>query len=174
MNYSERVFYHCLNLLDSYLIQILKKEISKRIIILITLGFFLISSKFIEIDIFEPNINQFCKIEKDIVISQKEILNMEIKYLQLINYNILNYSTYDWLEILNKVGVIFNTQTINLKIEQIYEKQKYLLKRIINYDLLYYSYYEKCYNDIKNHMFNFVNIIMIVKMIVNKLRITIK
>ena len=195
MNYSERVFYHCINLLDSYLIQILKKEISKRIIILITLGFFLISSKFIEIDIFEPNINQFCKIEKDIVISQKEILNMEIKCLQLIDYNILNYSTYDWLEILNKVGVIFNTQTINLKIEQIYEKQKYLLKRIINYDLLYkynsfqlalsiinitldnffsinkinkdlfelflsifnykYSFYEKCYNDIKNHIFNY-------------------
>jgi len=195
MNYSERVFYHCLYLLDSYLIQILKKEISKRTIILITLGFFLISSKFIEIDIFEPNINQFCKIEKDIVISQKEILNMEIKCLQLINYNILNYSTYDWLEILNKVGLIFNTQTINLKIEQIYEKQKYLLKRIINYDLLYkynsfqlalsiinitldnffsinkinkdlfelflsifnykYSYYEQCYNDIKNHIFNY-------------------
>ena len=195
LNYSERVFYHCLYLLDSYLIQILKKEISKRTIILITLGFFLISSKFIEIDIFEPNINQFCKIEKDIVISQKEILNMEIKCLQLIDYNILNYSTYDWLEILNKVGIIFNTQTINLKIEQIYEKQKYLLKRIINYDLLYkynsfqlalsiinitldnffsinkinkdlfelflsifnykYSFYEKCYNDIKNHIFNY-------------------
>jgi hypothetical protein len=195
LNYSERVFYHCLYLLDSYLIQILKKEISKRTIILITLGFFLISSKFIEIDIFEPNINQFCKIEKDIVISQKEILNMEIKCLQIINYNILNYSTYDWLEILNKVGVIFNAQVINLNIEQIYEKQKYLLKRIINYDLLYkynsfqlalsiinitldnffsinkinkdlfelflsifnykYSYYEQCYNDIKNHIFNY-------------------
>ena len=137
MNYSETVFYHCLYLLDSYLIYILKKEISKRTIILITLGFFLISSKFIEIDIFEPNINQFCKIEKDIIISQKEILNMETKCLQLINYNILNYSAYDWLEILNKVGVIFNTQTKNLKIEQIYENQKYLLKRIINYDLLY-------------------------------------
>lgn len=196
MNYSQRVFYHSLYLLDSYLIHILKKDVSKRTIILITLGFFLISSKFIEIDIFEPNINQFCKIEKDIIISQKEILNMEIKCLQLINYNILNYSTYDWLEILNKVGVIFNTQAIiNFKIEQIYEKQKYLLKRIINYDLLYkynsfqialsiihitldnyfstnkinkdlfelflsifnykYSYYEKCYNDIKNHIFNY-------------------
>ena len=195
MNYSERVFYHCLYLLDSYLIHILKKEISKRTIILITLGFFLISSKFIETDIFEPNINQFCKIEKDIIISQKEILNMEIKCLQLINYNILNYSTYDWLEILNKVGVVFNTQPINFKIEQIYEKQKYLLKRIINYDSLYkynsfqialsiihitldnffsinkinkdlfeiflsifnykYLYYEQCYNDIKNHIFNY-------------------
>ena len=80
MNYSERVFYLCLYLLDSYLIYILKKEISKRTIILITLGFFLISSKFIEIDIFEPNINQFCKIEKDIIftynfyIKKKEIL----------------------------------------------------------------------------------------------------
>lgn len=137
MNYSENTFYHCLYLLDSYLIHILKKEISKRTIVLITLGFFLISSKFTESDIYEPNINKFCKIDKEIVISQSEILNMEIKCLQIINYNILNYSVYDWIKIFNKVGIVFDTETVNLKIDQIYEKQKYLLKRIIDYNILY-------------------------------------
>ena len=64
MNYKENTFYHCLNLLDSYLVYILKKEISKKTIFLIKLAFFLISSKYKDYDIFEPNKNQFCKIEK--------------------------------------------------------------------------------------------------------------
>ena len=138
MNYKENTFYHCLYLLDSYLIHnILKKELSKRNIYLIVLGFFLVSSKFSEDDIFEPNINQFCKIDKDVVVSQREILSMEIKCLQIINYNLMNYSTYDWLKTFNKIGIIFNTKTNNINVEQIYEKQKYFLKRIINSDILY-------------------------------------
>ena len=137
MNYKENTFYHCLYLLDSYLINVLKKEITKRTIFLIVLGFFLISSKFTEDDIFEPNINRFCKINKDLVVSQSEILNMEIKCLQIINYNMINYSIYDWIKIFNKVGIIFNTNTNNINIEHVYEKQKYLLKRIINSDILY-------------------------------------
>ena len=137
MNYKENTFYHCLNLLDSYLIYIVKKEISKRTIFLIVLGFFLISSKFKEDDIFEPNINQFCKIDKEVIVSQNEILNMEIKCLQIINYNMINYSAYDWLKIFNRIGIIFNTNTNNVKLELIYEKQKYFLKRLINSDILY-------------------------------------
>ena len=137
MNFKENTFYHCLNLLDSYLVYILKKEISKRTIFLIVLGFFLISSKFKEDDIFEPNINQFCKIDKDVIVSQNEILNMEIKCLQIINYNMINYSAYDWLKIFNRIGIIFNTNTNNVKLELIFEKQKYFLKRLINSDILY-------------------------------------
>lgn len=137
MNYKENTFYHCLYLLDSYLINILKKEITKRTIFLIILGFFLISSKFTEDDIFEPNINRFCKINKDIVVSQSEILNMEIKCLQIINYHMINYSAYDWIKIFNKIGIIFNTNTNNINMEHIYEKQKYILKRLINSDILY-------------------------------------
>ena len=137
MNYSDNTFYHCLYLLDTYLIYFIKKEISKRTIFLILLGFFLISAKFNENDIFEPNINQFCKIEKDIIVSQKEIINMEKKCLNLINYNMINYSTYDWLKVFNKIGVIFNIDTIKFTVEHIFEKQKYLLKRIIHTDSLY-------------------------------------
>ena len=137
MNYKEYTFYHCLYLLDSYLVHILKKELTKRTIFLIILGFFLISSKFKEDDIFEPNINQFCKIDKDVVVSQNEILNMEIKCLQIINYNMISYSVYDWLKIFNEIGIIFNTNTNNVKTGLIYEKQKYFLKRLINSDILY-------------------------------------
>ena len=137
MNYSENTFYNCLYLLDSYLIHIIKKEITKRTIILILLGFFLISSKFIEDDIFEPNVNQFCKIEKNIVVSPKEILNMEIKCLQLVNYNMVNYSAFDWLKIFNKLGIVFTVDSSAYKNEEFFEKQKYILKRIINTDILY-------------------------------------
>ena len=136
-NFKEKTFYHCLYLLDNYLFYFLKKDISKRTIFLILLGFFLISSKFTEDDIFEPKINKFCKFEKDIVVSQKEILNMEIKCLQIINYNVLNYSTYDWLKIFNRIGTIFNIESNKLKDEQIFEKQKYFLKKILDSDILY-------------------------------------
>ena len=137
MNYSKYIFYSCLNLIDNYLIHEIKKEISKRTIALITLGFFLITAKFYENDIYEPKLEQFCKIDKDTVISKSEIINSEIKALQMVNYNMNNYSVYDWLKVLNKVGYIFNGKINKLKYEQIKDKQKLLLKRIIYSNILY-------------------------------------
>ena len=137
INYSQKIFYTCLHLLDNFLIHEIIKEITKRAIALITLGFFLISAKFNEDDIYEPKLNQFCKIDKDIVISKKEIINSEIKALKIINYNTINYSVNDWLITLNKVGYAFNGRINKIKFEQIKEKQKLLLRRIIYSDILY-------------------------------------
>ena len=137
INYSKSIFYICLHLMDYYLIHEIKREMTKRTIALITLGFFLIAAKFNENDIYEPKLNLFCKIDKDIVISKKEIINSEIKVLKMMDYNLINYSVYDWLKILNKVGYVFDGRIYKLKFEQIKDKQKLLLRRIIHSDVLY-------------------------------------
>ena len=137
LNYNKNIFYTCLNLLDNYLIHEIKKEITKREIALIALGFFLVAAKFNEDDIYEPKLNQFCKIDKNIVISKNEIINTEIKVLKMMDYNIINYSTYDWIKTLNKVGYVFNGKISKLKYEQIKDRQKLLLRRIINSNILY-------------------------------------
>ena len=137
INYSKSIFYICLHLMDYYLIHEIKKEMTKREIALISLGFFLIAAKFNENDIYEPKLNLFCKIDKDIVISKKEIITSEIKVLKMIDYNVINYSIYDWLKILNKVGYVFDGKINMLKFEQIKDKQKLLLRRIIHSDILY-------------------------------------
>ena len=137
VNYSKSIFYSCLHLMDYYLIHELKNEITKRTIALIALGFFLISAKFYETDIYEPKLNQFCKVDKDIVISMNEMIINEIKCLKMMDYNIVNYSVYDWLKALNKVGYVFNNKINKLKFEQIKERQKLLLRRIIHSNILY-------------------------------------
>jgi len=137
INYSKSIFYICLHLMDYYLIHEIKKEMTKREIALISLGFFLIAAKFNENDIYEPKLNLFCKIDKDIVISKKEIITSEIKVLKMMDYNVINYSIYDWLKILNKVGYVFDGKINMLKFEQIKDKQKLLLRRIIHSDILY-------------------------------------
>ena len=137
INYNKSTFFLCLYLIDLYLPYCLKKEISRRNIALITLGFFLLAVKFNENDIYEPKLNIFCKIEKDITFTVNEIMNMEIKCLKIMEYNLINYSAFDWLKILNKVGYIFNSDINKIKIEQIKDRQKLLLRRLIYSDILY-------------------------------------
>ena len=87
MNYKENTFYHCLNLLDSYLVYILKKEISKKVIFLIVLGF-------------------YCFSNWNLKYGNKMFANN--------NYNVINYSAYGWVKIFNRIGIIFNTNTYNV------------------------------------------------------------
>ena len=137
LNYNKNIFYACLHLIDNYLIHALKKEISERNIALITLGFFLVTLKFNENDIFEPKLNKFYKISEDIVFSKNEIIKSEIKALKIMDYNMINYSVIDWLKTLNKVGYIFDNKFNKIKFEQIKDKQILLLRRIIHSNILY-------------------------------------
>ena len=137
LNYNKNIFYACLHLIDNYLILALKKEISERNIALITLGFFLVTLKFNENDIFEPKLNKFYKISEDIVFSKNEIIKSEIKALKIMDYNMINYSVIDWLKTLNKVGYIFDNKFNKIKFEQIKDKQILLLRRIIYSNILY-------------------------------------
>ena len=131
MEYNDSSFYFSLYLLDTYLSRIISDDISDRELFLVVLGFFLISSKYIEDDIFEPELQIFCNIEKSILLTINEIRESEVQCLTLLNHNMYIYSVYDWLTILLSNGIVFEEE-INDKeeIENIYSYTQKLLTNL--------------------------------------------
>ena len=113
LKYNDCSFYLCLYLLDTYLSRIYSDDITQKELLLVVLGFFLISAKYIENDIFEPELQIFCNIEKSIMLTIEEILISEVQCLTLINYNLYLYSVYDWLNILLSNGICFENELKN-------------------------------------------------------------
>ena len=110
LKYNDSTFYFTLYLADTYLSRIFSEDISERDLFLVILGFFLISSKYIEDDIFEPELQIFCNIEKNITLSIEEIRESEVQCLTLINHNMFLYSPYDWINIFLSNGILFETE----------------------------------------------------------------
>ena len=113
MEYNDSSFYFSLYLLDTYLSRIISDEITDRELFLVVLGFFLISSKYIEDDIFEPELQIFCNIEKSILLTIEEIRESEVQCLTLLNHNMYIYSVYDWITILLSNGIAFKEELNN-------------------------------------------------------------
>ena len=113
MEYNDSSFYFSLYLLDTYLSRIMSDEITDRELFLVVLGFFLISSKYIEDDIFEPELQIFCNFEKSILLTIEEIRESEVQCLTLLNHNMYIYSVYDWITILLSNGIAFEEELNN-------------------------------------------------------------
>ena len=121
LKYNDNSFYMTLYLVDTFLSRIFSDEIAEKDLFLIVLGFFLISSKYIEDDIFEPEFGLFCNIEKNLPLTIDEIRASEIQCLNLINYNLYIYTVYDWLNMLLNNGITFENEVKDEKdLEKIY------------------------------------------------------
>ena len=129
LKYNDNSFYITLYLSDIYLSRIFTDDITEKELFLVILGFFLISSKYIEDDIFEPEFQIFCNLLKTIdPLSLDEIRMSEVQCLTLINYNLYIYSVYDWLNMLLNNGVIIESEIKNInEIENIYNYSQKLL-----------------------------------------------
>ena len=131
MEYNDSSFYFSLYLLDTYLSRIISDDISDRELFLVVLGFFLISSKYIEDDIFEPELQIFCNIEKSILLTINEIRESEMQCLTLINHNMYIYSVYDWITTLLNNGIVFKEEvTDKNEVEEIYAYTQKLLTNL--------------------------------------------
>ena len=131
MEYNDSSFYFSLYLLDTYLSRIISDDISDRELFLVVLGFFLISSKYIEDDIFEPELQIFCSIEKSILLTINEIRESEVQCLTLLNHNMYIYSVYDWLTTLLSNGIAFEEEvTDKEEIENIHTYTQKLLTNL--------------------------------------------
>ena len=131
MEYNDSSFYFSLYLLDTYLSRIITDDISERELFLVVLGFFLISSKYIEDDIFEPELQMFCNIEKSILLTINEIRESEVQCLTLIDHNMYIYSVYDWITTLLNNGIVFQEEIIDKnEIEEIYIYTQKLLTNL--------------------------------------------
>ena len=101
LKYNDNSFYITLYLADTYLSRIITNDITEKELFLVILGFFLISSKYIEDDIFEPEFEIFCNFEKKFEpLTIDEIRTSEIQCLTLISHNLYIYTVYDWINIL--------------------------------------------------------------------------
>ena len=131
MKYNDSSFYFSLYLLDTYLSRIISDDITDRELFLVVLGFFLISSKYIEDDIFEPELQIFCNFEKSILLSIEEIRASEVQCLALINYNMYIYSVYDWVNVLLSNGFVFEDEINDIdQVDNIYTYTQKLLTNI--------------------------------------------
>ena len=140
LKYNDNSFYLCLYLSDIYLSKFYSDNIKEKDLFLIILGFFLISSKYIEDDIFEPELQLFCNIEKSILLTLDEIRSSEVQCLHLINYNFYLYSPYDWLNTLLSNGIVFENEIKEEKeIENIYNYTQELLV-LITTKTYYFKY----------------------------------
>ena len=121
LKFNDNSFYMTLYLADTYLSKIFD-DISEKELFLVILGFFLISSKYIEDDIFEPEFQTFCNLEKNIeALTVDEICTSEVQCLTLINHNLYIFSVYDWLNILLNNGIIFEEEIENInELDKIY------------------------------------------------------
>lgn len=108
LKYNDNSFYLSLYLADTFLSRIFSDDITEKELFLVILGFFLISTKYIEDDIFEPEFGIFSNIEKSIPLTIDEIRTIEIQCLTLINYNLYIFTAYDWLNILLNNGITFD------------------------------------------------------------------
>ena len=122
LKYSDSTFYKALNYIDNSLRKII--DINSKRMIYLTIGFFLISGKYNENDIFEPDFNDLTQLNDKFILQIEEILKYEIICLQLLDYNLINYSPYDWLMILLSNGFIFE--------EEIKGKSAFTINNIYN------------------------------------------
>ena len=123
MKYSDSTFYRALYYLDNTMRTIV--DINSKQILYFTIAFFIISGKYNENDIFEPDLNDFIQFHEKYILQIDEMIKYEIICLQLIDYNLINYSSYDWLMVLLSNGFIFEDEISN--------KPSNIINNIYNY-----------------------------------------
>ena len=112
-DYCDMIFYQCLYYLDLYLSHDMTDDFSEKKVLYNLIGYFLISVKFKEIDIYEPSLDSFFDLSQGIYFSMDKIAYYEVLCLKRINYNVFAYSAYDWVSQLNANGIVFNCELNN-------------------------------------------------------------
>ena len=128
LKYSDSTFYKALNYIDNAMKNVV--DINLKRMIYLTIGFFLISGKYNENDIFEPDFNDLTQLNDKIILQIDEILKYEIICLKLIDYNLINYSSYDWLMVLLSNGFIFEEEIKGKPVNTINNTYNYIKKTL--------------------------------------------
>ena len=109
-DFSDLIFFQTLFYLDTYLSHNMTEDTSEKEILYYLVGYFLVSAKLKETDIYEPSLNSFCCLKKRIYLSVEKMLYYEIICLKTIQYNLFSYSAYDWISELINIGFVFNCE----------------------------------------------------------------
>ena len=109
-DYTDLIFYQCLFFIDIYLSHKIYDEMSEKVMIYYLIGYFLIASKSKETNIYEPDLDSFCCIKKNIYLTIEKIAYYEVVCLKNMSYNIFSYSAYDWIVELSTIGYVFDCE----------------------------------------------------------------
>lgn len=150
--YTDATFYTTLLFLD----RILRKEngedsyMTKKLDYFIV-GFFILIAKLNENNIFEPDLNEFTSFNDKYQMNSKEIRAFELSCLSLVDYNIIDFSAYDWISLFLSNGFIFEDEMdLTNSINTIYSFTKKTLASITNKDFfLLFSPFQIAFSIIK-------------------------
>ena len=131
LNYSDLIFYQCLFYIDSYFSHNFTEDYQEKKLLYYLVGFFLITSKMKENDIFEPTFDTFRCIKKNITLHEEKIGLYEIKCLKIIKYNIFAYSTYDWIYMLIALGFVFDSEIDSMNEHDAHKLIKSIYKSVM-------------------------------------------
>ena len=73
-------------------------------------GFFILIAKLNENNFFEPDLNEFTSFNDKYQMNSKEIRAFELSCLSLVDYNIIDFSAYDWISLFLSNGFIFEDE----------------------------------------------------------------
>ena len=112
-DYCDMIFYQTLFYLDYFLSQRMTEDMTEKTVLYYLVGYFLCAVKFRETDIYEPSLDSFFDISKDIYLFKEKIVHYEVHCLKSIDYNVFSYSAYDWISQLISNGIVFNCEINN-------------------------------------------------------------
>ena len=150
MRYSDGTFYTTLYFLDKLL---RKKDNEEKKVDYFVIALFLIIAKMNENNIIEPELDQFPSINQKKFLHIKDIKTFELYVLNYINYDIIDFSAYDWLSVFLSNGFIFEDEIKSMPantINSIYSYTKKTIAAITSKDVfMLYSPFQIAFSIIK-------------------------
>ena len=154
MRYSDGTFYTTLYFLD----KLLRKKENQEDLVLkkvdyFVIALFLIIAKMNENNIIEPELDQFPSINQTEFLRIKDIKTFELYILNYINYDIIDFSAYDWLSVFLSNGFILEDEIKSMPantINSIYSYTKKTIAAITSKDVfMLYSPFQIAFSIIK-------------------------
>lgn len=118
LKFSDGTFYTALTYLD-FLLKRKADELKGRKLEMVIIACFVLSAKFAENDIFEPEFTQFESSNGKYLFNSNDLAETEINIIQQLNYELIYHSVYDWLFLLLNNGFIFEDELIGTPADHI-------------------------------------------------------
>ena len=154
MRYSDGTFYTTLYFLD----KLLRKKENQEDLVLkkvdyFVIALFLIIAKMNENNIIEPELDQFPSINQTEFLRIKDIKTFELYILNYMNYDIIDFSAYDWLSVFLSNGFVLEDEIKSMPantINSIYSYTKKTIAAITSKDVfMLYSPFQIAFSIIK-------------------------
>ena len=117
------------------------------------IAFYLIIAKINETNLQQPDLDQFPSLNTGDFLESKDIINFELYILNYMNYDIIDFSAYDWLNVFLSNGIVLEDEIQSMPsntINVIYSYTKKTIAAITNTDVfMLYSPFQIAFSIVK-------------------------